>query len=89
MSPAFLYRVEAGPRPEAALDGWELASRISFFCGRRSRTTSRGAAAAGELRDPGKLAGRSGATAEEGATPGDRVLRMRLGFYHFDQYRGS
>ncbi len=41
VSPAFLYRVEAVARgAEKPLDGWEMASRMSFFSGRPSRTTN-------------------------------------------------
>ncbi len=92
MSPAFLYRVEAGPRAaEATLDGWELASRMSFFLWSSIPDDElRRAAAAGELRDPGKLAGQ---VRRMTADPKARRLATEffgqwLGFYHFDQYRG-
>jgi mono/diheme cytochrome c family protein len=92
MSPAFLYRVEAAPRAaEAALDGWELASRMSFFLWSSIPDDElRRAAAAGELRDPGKLAVQ---VRRMTADPKARRLATEffgqwLGFYHFDQYRG-
>ena len=58
MSPAFLYRVEAAPRAtETALNDWEMASRMSFFLWSSIPDDElRRAAAAGELRDPEKLA---------------------------------
>ena len=54
MSPAFLYRVEAAPRvAETPLDGWEMASRMSFFLWSSIPDDElRRAAAAGELSDP-------------------------------------
>ena len=92
MSPAFLYRVEAAPRAaEAALDDWEMASRMSFFLWSSIPDDElRRAAAAGELRDPGKLAGQ---VRRMTADPKARRLATEffgqwLGFYHFDQYRG-
>ena len=92
MSPAFLYRVEAAPRAaEAALDGWELASRMSFFLWSSIPDEElRRAAAAGELRDPGKLAVQ---VRRMTADPKARRLATEffgqwLGFYHFDAYRG-
>jgi hypothetical protein len=92
MSPAFLYRVEAAPRTtEAALDDWELASRLSFFLWSSIPDDElRRAAAAGELRDTGKLTAQ---VRRMTADPKARRLATEffgqwLGFYHFDQYRG-
>jgi len=92
MSPAFLYRIEAAPGPtEAALDDWEMASRMSFFLWSSIPDDElRRAAAAGELRDPARLAGQ---VRRMTADPKARRLATEffgqwLGFYHFDQYRG-
>jgi hypothetical protein len=92
MSPAFLYRVEMAPRGvESALDGWELASRLSFFLWSSIPDAElRRAAAAGELGDPAKLASQ---VKRMTADPKARRLATEffgqwLGFYHFDQYRG-
>src|SRR5204863_5872632 len=58
VSPAFLYRVETAPAgPERPLNGWELASRMSFFLWSSIPDQElRRAAAAGELSDPAMLA---------------------------------
>jgi hypothetical protein len=92
MSPAFLYRLEAAPGAlETALDGWELASRMSFFLWSSIPDEElRRAAAAGELRDPAGLARQvkrmtADAKARRLAT---EFFGQWLGFYHFDQYRG-
>jgi hypothetical protein len=92
MSPAFLYRVETAPRgPESALDGWERASRLSFFLWSSIPDDELGrAAAAGDLDDPAKLASQ---VRRMTADPKARRLAAEffgqwLGFYHFDQYRG-
>jgi mono/diheme cytochrome c family protein len=92
MSPAFLYRVEATTADaESALDGWELASRLSFFLWSSIPDAElRRAAAAGELRDPEKLASQ---VRRMTADPKARRLATEffgqwLGFYHFDHYRG-
>ncbi len=92
MSPAFLYRVEAAPSvAEAPLDDWELASRMSFFLWSSIPDDElRRAAAAGELRDPARLAAQ---VKRMTADPKARRLATEffgqwLGFYHFDQYRG-
>ncbi len=92
MSPAFLYRVEAAPRTaEAPLDDWQMASRMSFFLWSSIPDDElRRAAAAGELRDPGKLRGQ---VRRMTADPKARRLATEffgqwLGFYHFDAYRG-
>jgi Protein of unknown function (DUF1592)/Protein of unknown function (DUF1588)/Protein of unknown function (DUF1585) len=92
MSPAFLYRVEGVPAGvESALDGWELASRLSFFLWSSIPDDElRRAAAAGELRDPAKLASQVRRMTRD---PKARRLATEffgqwLGFYHFDQYRG-
>lgn len=92
MSPSFLYRLEASPRlTEAPLDGWEIASRLSFFLWSSIPDAElRRAAAAGELRDPSRIAGQ---VRRMTADPKARRLATEffgqwLGFYHFDQYRG-
>jgi hypothetical protein len=92
MSPAFLYRVEGVPAGvESALDGWELASRLSFFLWSSIPDDElRRAAAAGELRDPARLASQVRRMTRD---PKARRLATEffgqwLGFYHFDQYRG-
>jgi hypothetical protein len=92
MSPAFLYRVETAPREtESALNGWELASRLSFFLWSSLPDAElRRAAEAGELLDPDKL---SAQVRRMTADPKARRLATEffgqwLGFYHFDQYRG-
>jgi hypothetical protein len=92
MSPAFLYRVEAAPRGDvAALDDWELASRMSFFLWSSIPDDElRRAAAAGELALPAKLAAQ---VERMTADPKARRLAAEffgqwLGFYHFDAYRG-
>lgn len=92
MSPAFLYRVEIAQRGVAsALDGWELASRLSFFLWSSIPDDElRRAAVAGELSDPAKLASQVRRMTRD---PKARRLATEffgqwLGFYHFDQYRG-
>ncbi len=92
VSPAFLYRVEtAGPGPERSLNGWELASRMSFFLWSSIPDDElRRAAAAGELANPAMLAKQ---VKRMTADPRARRLATEffgqwLGFYHFDQYRG-
>jgi len=92
VSPAFLYRVETVTRgPEKALDGWEVASRMSFFLWSSIPDDElRRAAAAGELRNPALLARQ---VKRMTADPKARRLATEffgqwLGFYHFDQYRG-
>jgi hypothetical protein len=92
VSPAFLYRVEtitAGP--EKPLDGWEMASRLSFFLWSSVPDDElRRAAAAGEL---GHTAGLDRQVKRMTADPKARRLATEffgqwLGFYRFDQYRG-
>jgi mono/diheme cytochrome c family protein len=92
VSPAFLYRVETVSRgPEKALDGYELASRLSFFLWSSIPDDElRRAAAAGELSTPAQLAKQ---VKRMTADPKARRLSTEffgqwLGFYHFDQYRG-
>ena len=93
VSPAFLYRVESAPTraAEKALNGWELASRMSFFLWSSIPDDElRRAAAAGELSDPALLAKQ---VKRMTADPKARRLSTEffgqwLGFYHFDQYRG-
>ncbi len=92
VSPAFLYRVETVTRgPEKPLNGWELASRMSFFLWSSIPDDElRRAAAAGELSDPSLLARQ---VKRMTADPKARRLATEffgqwLGFYHFDQYRG-
>ena len=83
---------EAAPSvAEAPLDDWELASRMSFFLWSSIPDDElRRAAAAGELRDPARLAAQ---VKRMTADPKARRLATEffgqwLGFYHFDQYRG-
>ncbi len=92
MSPSFLYRLEASPRlTEAPLDGWEIASRLSFFLWSSIPDAElRRAAAAGELRAPDAIARQ---VVRMTADPKARRLATEffgqwLGFYHFDEYRG-
>ncbi len=92
VSPAFLYRVEtAGSGAERPLDGWELASRLSFFLWSSIPDEElRRAAAAGELGDP---AGLERQVRRMTADPKARRLATEffgqwLGFYRFDEYRG-
>ena len=104
VSPAFLYRVEtvtrgrpeqverqARPGSEKPLNGWELASRMSFFLWSSIPDDElRRAAAAGELSNPALLARQ---VKRMTADPKARRLATEffgqwLGFYHFDQYRG-
>ncbi|MGH8639722.1 MAG: DUF1592 domain-containing protein, partial [Burkholderiales bacterium] len=92
VSPAFLYRVEtAGRGDERPLNGWEMASRMSFFLWSSIPDDElRRAAAAGELTNPATLAGQ---VKRMSADPRARRLATEffgqwLGFYRFDQYRG-
>jgi uncharacterized protein DUF1592/uncharacterized protein DUF1588/uncharacterized protein DUF1595/uncharacterized protein DUF1585 len=92
VSPAFLYRVETvGQGGEHRLNGWELASRLSFFLWSSIPDDElRRAAAAGELNDSAKLASQ---VKRMTADPKARRLATEffgqwLGFYHFDEYRG-
>ncbi len=92
VSPAFLYRVESvAQRSERPLNGWEMASRLSFFLWSSipDDELSR-AAAAGELSKPALLARQ---VKRMTADPKARRLATEffgqwLGFYHFDQFRG-
>src|SRR5690606_15494371 len=91
-SPTFLYRVEPDSGSgERALDGWEVASRLSFFLWSSLPDEElRRAAAAGELSDPGKL---SRQVKRMTADPKSRRLATEffgqwLGFYRFDEFRG-
>jgi hypothetical protein len=92
VSPEFLYRVETvGAGPERPLNGWELASRMSFFLWSSIPDEElRRAAAAGELNEPAMLAKQ---VRRMTADPKARRLATEffgqwLGFYHFDEYRG-
>jgi hypothetical protein len=95
VSPAFLYRVEtvsgAKSSGEKALDGWEIASRLSFFLWSSIPDDElRRAAGAGELRNPAMLAAQ---VKRMTADPKARRIATEffgqwLGFYHFDQHRG-
>ena len=92
VSPQFLYRVEAvGAGPERPLNGWEMASRLSFFLWSSIPDDElRRAAAAGELSNPALLAKQ---VKRMTADPKARRLATEffgqwLGFYHFDEYRG-
>jgi hypothetical protein len=92
VSPAFLYRLEADARgAERPLNGWEMASRMSFFLWSSIPDGElRRAAAAGELGNPAMLAAQ---VRRMTADPKARRLATEffgqwLGFYHFDEYRG-
>jgi hypothetical protein len=92
VSPAFLYRVETvASRSEQALNGWELASRLSFFLWSSIPDEElRRAAAANELSKPAELARQvkrmtSDPKARRLAT---EFFGQWLGFYRFDQFRG-
>ena len=92
LSPAFLYRVEAAPRgPEGPLNGWEVASRLSFFLWSSIPDDElRRAAAAGELSSARGIARQ---VKRMNADPKARRLATEffgqwLGFYQFDQHRG-
>jgi hypothetical protein len=92
VSPAFLYRVETvASGAEKALNGWEMASRMSFFLWSSIPDGElRRAAAAGELSNPAMIARQ---VKRMTADPRARRLATEffgqwLGFYHFDQYRG-
>ena len=92
VSPAFLYRVEnVASNTEKPLDGWEMASRLSFFLWASIPDDElRRAAAAGELSKPELLAKQ---VKRMTADPKARRLATEffgqwLGFYRFDEYRG-
>lgn len=92
VSPAFLYRVETAARgPEAPLNGWEIASRMSFFLWSSLPDDElRRAAAAGELTDAKGIARQ---VRRMIADPKARRLATEffgqwLGFYQFDHHRG-
>lgn len=92
VSPAFLYRVETvASRSERPLDGWEMASRLSFFLWASVPDEElRRAAAAGELSKPALLAKQ---VKRMTADPKARRLSTEffgqwLGFYRFDEFRG-
>ncbi len=79
------------PGPRKPLNGWEVASRMSFFLWSSIPDDElRRAAAAGELSNPALLAKQ---VKRMTADPKARRLATEffgqwLGFYHFDQYRG-
>jgi hypothetical protein len=81
----------SGQSPEKLLNGWEMASRMSFFLWSSIPDDElRRAAAAGELSNPALLARQ---VKRMTADPKARRLATEffgqwLGFYHFDQYRG-
>lgn len=104
VSPAFLYRFETiaaapadtvtvntVPAAERPLNGWEMASRLSFFLWSSIPDDElRRAAAAGELSNPDLLAKQ---VRRMTADPKARRIATEffgqwLGFYHFDQYTG-
>ena len=92
VSPSFLYRVEAAAQgPGRPLNGWEMASRLSFFLWSSIPDDElRRAAAAGELTSRAGLARQvkrmtADAKARRLAT---EFFGQWLGFYQFDQYRG-
>jgi hypothetical protein len=76
---------------EKALDGWEMASRLSFFLWSSIPDEELWrAAAAGELSNPAMLAKQvKRMTADPKARRvATEFFGQWLGFYHFDQYRG-
>jgi mono/diheme cytochrome c family protein len=92
VSPDFLYRVETTAQAhEKPLNGWEMASRLSFFLWSSIPDDElRRAAGAGELSNPALLAKQ---VRRMTADPKARRLATEffgqwLGFYHFDEYRG-
>ena len=92
VSPAFLYRLETvASGPERPLNGWEIASRLSFFLWSSIPDQElRRAAAAGELNNPAMLTKQ---VRRMTADPKARRVATEffgqwLGFYHFDEYRG-
>ena len=78
-------------RARSRSNGWEMASRLSFFLWSSIPDDElRRAAAAGELSDPAQVARQ---VKRMTADPKARRLATEffgqwLGFYHFDQYRG-
>ncbi len=92
VSPGFLYRVETvAASAERPLNGWEMASRLSFFLWSSIPDDElRRAASAGELGQPAGLARQ---VRRMTADPKARRLSTEFfgqwfGFYRFDQYRG-
>ena len=92
VSPAFLYRLETVARgAEKPLNGWEMASRMSFFLWSSIPDDElRRAAAAGELSNPTMLARQvKRMTADPKARRvATEFFGQWLGFYRFDEYRG-
>jgi hypothetical protein len=92
VSPAFLYRVETiGRGSEKPLNGYEMASRMSFFLWSSIPDEElRRAAAAGELENPALLAKQvKRMTADPKARRvATEFFGQWLGFYHFNEYRG-
>jgi hypothetical protein len=104
VSPAFLYRLEQSGRPEQnarldtvargaekPLNGWEMASRMSFFLWSSIPDDElRRAAAAGELSNPALVARQvKRMTADPKARRvATEFFGQWLGFYRFDEYRG-
>ena len=92
VSPAFVYRVESvAGAAEKPLNGWELASRMSFFLWSSIPDAElRRAAAAGELSHPAMLTKQ---VKRMIADPKARRIATEffgqwMGFYRFDEYRG-
>lgn len=92
VSPAFLYRVETAPRGgESPLNGWELASRLSFFLWSSIPDDElRRAVTAGELRKPALLEKqvRRMIADPKGRRLATEFFGQWLGFYRFDEFRG-
>ena len=92
VAPTFLYRAEhSAGQGDAALSGWELANRLSYFLWASMPDAElRQAAAAGTLQDPPEL------TAQVRRMLRDPKARrfateffgQWFGFYRFDAYRG-
>lgn len=93
VAPAFLYRAEPGAAAveRTPLSDWELASRLSYFLWSSVPDEElRRAAAAGELRDPERVAqqARRMLKDEKARRLATEFFGQWLGFYQFDEFRG-
>jgi hypothetical protein len=92
VSPAFLYRLETvASDEEKPLNGWEMASRLSFFLWSSIPDAElRRAAHAGELSDPAKIAAqvRRMTLDPKARRISTEFFGQWLGFYRFDEFRG-
>lgn len=88
VAPAFLYRIEQSSGP---LNGYELASRISYFLWSSMPDAElRRAAAAGELNNPAKLAAQVKRMVQDPKAKrlSEEFFGQWLGFYRFDEFTG-